>query len=77
VIRAAPGARVTVDNLTVNNKGWEWKALEEGEQAEEYVAIRGFKVTRHETLRLEFSRPGIYNISDDTPRVIQAHRVGA
>jgi UDP-sugar pyrophosphorylase len=29
VIRAAPGARVRVDNLTVNNKGWEWKVSAE------------------------------------------------
>jgi hypothetical protein len=25
VIRAVPGASVTVDGLTVNNTGWEWK----------------------------------------------------
>jgi len=77
VIKAAPGAKVTVDGLTVSNKGWEWKALEEGEAAEEYLQIRGFRLRCHEALRLEFPRPGIYAISDDTPRVIEKYRVGS
>ncbi len=40
VVRAAPGARVTVGRLTVDNKGWSWQPLEDGEAAPEEERIR-------------------------------------
>ena len=40
VIRAVPGAKVTIGKLEVKNEGWEWKPLVEGEPALEEEKIR-------------------------------------
>jgi UDP-sugar pyrophosphorylase len=63
VIRAAPGARVRVDGLVVRNAGWRWVPLAEGEQAEEEVCIRGFRVERLASAVFEFTQPGEHVLS--------------
>ena len=61
VIRATNGAKVTIKDFHVENKGWEWKPLEENSTAaSEEEIMRGFKVVRHETRTIEFNSPGDY-----------------
>lgn len=54
VIDVADGASLRIDGLAVRNRGWEFVELSDAEQAaaEEVVAIRGFRLVRHETYRL-------------------------
>lgn len=40
LVRAVPGADVTIKGLRVMNAGWRWQALEEGEVATEEERIR-------------------------------------
>lgn len=50
MIDSPPGSDVVVQNMIVENKGWEWKALSADDVgAPEEERIRGFKVVRHET----------------------------
>ncbi|KAG2447470.1 hypothetical protein HYH02_007398 [Chlamydomonas schloesseri] len=72
VIRAAPGARVTVGPMAVSNKGWAWSPLAEGEAASEEERIRGFKVVRTETKELVFDKPGSYTAADPAPAAAPA-----
>ncbi|KAF8062991.1 hypothetical protein HT031_003830 [Scenedesmus sp. PABB004] len=44
VVRAAPGARVTIDGLSVSNAGWAWTPLDRVESPTPEEAIRGFRV---------------------------------
>ncbi|QDZ20571.1 UTP--glucose-1-phosphate uridylyltransferase [Chloropicon primus] len=62
VIRASNGARVTVKNLRVDNKGWEWRPLDSAEGAREEERMRGFTVIKHETRVIEFDSPGEYTV---------------
>jgi len=75
VIRAVPGAEVVVEEMTVTNAGWEWKALEEGEEAPEILKIRGFRVVKHETMALEFRSPGKYSVSSARPEELVKYTV--
>jgi UDP-sugar pyrophosphorylase len=65
IVTAAPGARVTVDGLRVQNAGWQWVALSQEEQAEaaEEQRIRGFKVTKTEAAEFSFDQPGDHTLS--------------
>lgn len=40
VIRAVPGARVTIGKLNVQNEGWSWQPLVAGEPASEEEKMR-------------------------------------
>ncbi|GIL88648.1 hypothetical protein Vretimale_17244 [Volvox reticuliferus] len=60
VVRAVAGATVELGQLTVDNAGWIWEPLEEGESASEEDCIRGFKVVRKATMELVYDKPGSY-----------------
>ncbi|PNW73176.1 hypothetical protein CHLRE_14g621751v5 [Chlamydomonas reinhardtii] len=77
VVRAAPGARVTLGPLAVSNRGWTWAPLAEGEAASEEERIRGFKVVRTETKELVFDKPGTYTAADPAPAPAPAPAVAA
>jgi UDP-sugar pyrophosphorylase len=66
VVRAVPGARVTIRRLAVRNAGWALTALspEEAAAAAPPVRIRGFRVDRREARVLEFSTPGEYTVDE-------------
>lgn len=66
VIRAAPGAIVTVDGLTVKNKGWSFKALSASDKVDPKIAIRGYDVQKTEVTLVEFKAAGTYTLSDST-----------
>ena len=58
IIKACPGAHVTVKGLKVENKGWKWVPC--GEDADEIDRLRGFVVKKEETKELIFDKPGTY-----------------
>lgn len=65
IIKAAPGAKVVVDGLSVKNAGWEWVALEDmpaGYAAPEEETIRGFTVRKAEAEVAEFNEPGQFSL---------------
>ena len=67
-IRAAPGVRLRVLQLTVRNRGHEFVALSDEEQAgaaPEVLRIRGYRLVRHETKTIEIDEPGEYALTDD------------
>jgi len=55
VARAASGEKIIIDNEIVDNAGWEMKALQKSDEADEAEknVIRGFKIVKHE--QREFS----------------------
>lgn len=61
VLKAAENAQVTVDGLSVSNKGWTWTPLAPGEGSEE-EAMRGFTVECVEEEKHEFQEPGEYTL---------------
>lgn len=67
VVRAAPGAKVAIRGLKVQNAGWEWRPLAEGEAAKEEEAIRGFRVVRNATAEFVFDKPGEYVLDGIAP----------
>ena len=60
LIKAAKGVKVAVKKLKVQNKGWEWRTLDNEVEASEEEKMRGFTVVKHETRTIEFSTPGEY-----------------
>jgi len=59
VVRAAPGARVTLRNLEVSNAGWSIARAAEADQADdELTRMRGFVVRKHETREIVVDAPG-------------------
>ena len=60
VVRAGPGARVTIKNLTVVNQGWVFEALEEDEfaTASPVEALRGYRKRELESLTVDAPNPG-------------------
>ena len=65
VIRAAHGCEVTVDGLTVTNKGSELVEIPDGADVEEAVAIRGYTMNKIETKEIIINEPGKYVIEGD------------
>lgn len=63
VVRAVPGAKVTIRECKVDNKGWEWTPLEQAPSQKEEELIRGFKVVRHETAEFAFNEPGEFIVN--------------
>eukprot|EP00931_Biecheleriopsis_adriatica_P076697 TRINITY_DN50387_c0_g1_i1.p1 TRINITY_DN50387_c0_g1~~TRINITY_DN50387_c0_g1_i1.p1 ORF type:complete len:646 (-),score=132.93 TRINITY_DN50387_c0_g1_i1:128-2065(-) len=66
-ILAAPGTSLHIEKLRVRNKGHEFVALTEAEQAggaAEELCIRGYRVVEHETEVIEVHAPGSYVYSD-------------
>jgi len=80
VVRAAPGARVTIGPMAVRNEGWRWRALPAAagggaaaagdggaEAPREEDAMRGFVVERLETAEYVFDAPGDYVLPPPQP----------
>ena len=65
VIRAGNDSHVTVDGLTVKNKGWELTELDPSKKYEETVAIRGYTMTKHESQEYIINEPGNFVIGPD------------
>jgi len=67
-VRAAPGCKVTLANMTVKNDGWATVDVnpDDEKQAEE-LRIRGFKNEKRNELRCKFDRPNVYVIDDTHP----------
>lgn len=61
VIKAAPGAKVVVGDLTVSNAGWSLMAAT-GASDDEFVRMRGYQVLRQGTDQHIFSSPGEYKV---------------
>lgn len=66
VIKAIPGAKVTVKKLSVANAGWELVPLSspEDDAAPASTKIRGFKLVKHDAKLFEFLTPGDYTIDE-------------
>ena len=65
IVRVVPGATVRIKNLTVENRGWEFVRLEEEEdEVSEDIAIRGYRLVKHEERVLNFTEPGHYEVSE-------------
>ena len=60
IIKACPGAFVTVKNLKVKNKGWRFETC--GTDAPEIDRLRGFVIEKDETEELVFDQPGAYTV---------------
>eukprot|EP01064_Diplonema_japonicum_P002990 TRINITY_DN11963_c0_g1_i1.p1 TRINITY_DN11963_c0_g1~~TRINITY_DN11963_c0_g1_i1.p1 ORF type:complete len:600 (+),score=141.86 TRINITY_DN11963_c0_g1_i1:58-1800(+) len=60
VIKAVPGAKVTIKNLVVKNKGWTMGELPA--DAPESLTIRGYTLLKEECEELTFDKPGEYTI---------------
>jgi len=66
-IKAGPGAKVTVKNLTVKNNGWEFAEVDPSdEKVEEQFRIRGYQPNRLEEVKLSFPVQGQYVVDDTT-----------
>eukprot|EP01043_Picozoa_sp_COSAG02_P016245 COSAG02_NODE_711_length_18126_cov_43.786986_4_plen_381_part_00 len=65
VVHAVAGACVRIKGLKVSNRGWEFAALcADDEDVPEELAIRGYKLLKHEQRTLEFTDPGSYEITE-------------
>mmetsp|Transcript_41941 Transcript_41941/g.98286 ORF Transcript_41941/g.98286 Transcript_41941/m.98286 type:complete len:665 (-) Transcript_41941:313-2307(-) len=65
VIHAGAGVRVRVRDCKVINAGWEFRPIEEGAcAAAEAIAIRGYVVSRIETVEISEDTPGDYELID-------------
>jgi UDP-sugar pyrophosphorylase len=64
VIRTGEKSHVTVDGLTVKNKGWELKELDPSVEYPEHVRIRGYTMTKHETVEYLVYEPGTFVIDE-------------
>jgi len=66
VVKAVPGAVVTIEKLAVKNAGWRWELIDEKDPAiPEVDRIRGFQVVRDETRELVFDQPGEYVVNEE------------
>ena len=75
VIVAAEGANVVIKSLTVDNAGWDFAPLADGEDHPEVLAIRGFTVDRRDTKTTTFAADN--HIVEDTTHTTtpKTHRV--
>lgn len=65
VVHAVAGACVRIKGLKVNNRGWEFAALcADDKDVPEELAIRGYRLLKHEQRTLEFTDPGSYEITE-------------
>jgi len=60
VIRTGKDCDVTVQDLTVQNKGWEVRELEDGVDYPEHIRIRGYVMEKHEAMEILIQEPGKY-----------------
>jgi len=67
LVEACPGAKVTIKNLTVKNKGIYFMAIDpDDEKVPEKYRIRGYIPKRRDVLELKFPVPGQYVVDDST-----------
>jgi len=65
LVKACPGAKVTIKNLTVKNKGIFFKSIDpEDDKIPEKYRIRGYTPKRRDILELKFVVPGQYVVDD-------------
>jgi len=64
VVRAASGAKVIIDGLTVKNKGWEFTPIKENEKVAPMLAIRGYTLNKQEGLEKHYLDAGNYVLSN-------------
>lgn len=64
VVKAVPGAKVTIKGLNVKNNGWSLVPLQSNENVPDSLKIRGFKNVKNDGKVLEFSTPGEYTVSE-------------
>jgi len=65
LIKACPGAKVTIKNLVVKNDGLVFKEIDPNdEDVPEKYRIRGYKPEKRDVLELKFSVPGQYIVDD-------------
>ena len=64
VIRTGEDSHVTVDGLSVKNKGWELQELDPEKVYPEHVRIRGYTMTKHETREYIINDPGNFVIDE-------------
>ena len=68
VVRACEGAFVELTSVEVENGGWEFVPLREGEdlgddaRAAEVLRLRGYRLVKHQTRELVFDKPGYYEV---------------
>lgn len=66
VVKAAAGAKVTAENLKIENEGFEIVKLTDAEQnssdTPEYLRIRGYRIENRGAKVCEFSKPGEYKL---------------
>lgn len=65
VIRCGPDTHVTVDGLTVQNKGWTLAELDPSKDYDETVRIRGYTMDKMETVEFVLNDPGNFVIGAD------------
>lgn len=64
VIRTGKDCDVTVENLVVQNKGWEIKELDKSVEYPEHVRIRGYVMEKHESMEIIIHEPGKYVVNE-------------
>jgi len=65
LVKACPGAKVTIKNLSVKNDGSLFKKIDtEDERVPEKYRIRGYVVENRDIVELKFTIPGQYIIDD-------------
>jgi hypothetical protein len=62
IIPAGPESHVTVDGLTIENKGWYLQELDPTEEYTEHVRIRGYIMVKHETAEYIVNEAGNFVI---------------
>ncbi|GKY97217.1 hypothetical protein MPSEU_000680100 [Mayamaea pseudoterrestris] len=58
ILRCGPESYVTVEDLQVQNKGWDLTPLDPSKDYPEHVKIRGYTMTKHETMEIIIKEPG-------------------
>ena len=66
VIKAAKGARVVVEGLTVQDGKWTLEELKDDAGVEQKYAVRGYTLNKVGGEVYTFDKPGEYVLSDDT-----------
>jgi len=66
IVKAVPEAKVNIDKLKVKNAGWEFTPIEEkdSKSVDERYKIRGYTLTKHEQVYVEFDEAGTHTLSD-------------
>lgn len=64
ILRCGEDSHVTVDGLKVQNKGWELTELDPSKDYPEHVKIRGYTMTKHETMEIIITEPGQFVVTE-------------